>query len=61
MNKFSTLPFIGLAILVGCSQPKETATEENYTLGDIKYQFPVSTEATEAFDKGLLLLHSFEY
>ncbi|MTI41321.1 tetratricopeptide repeat protein [Fulvivirga lutimaris] len=61
MHKLSTIPFISLIILFGCGQPKETATEDNYTLGEIKYKFPVSPEASEGFDKGLLLLHSFEY
>ncbi len=60
MHKLTTLSFLSLIALFGCNQPKETASVD-YTLGDIKYQFPVSPEASEGFDKGLLLLHSFEY
>ena len=47
-------------ILISCSQPKDAAGDK-YTLGEINYRFPVSQKATEGFDKGLLLLHSFEY
>ncbi len=49
-----------VSILISCSQPKETAGDK-YELGDINYRFPVSQKAAEGFDKGLLLLHSFEY
>tara|TARA_Y100001980_G_C14556860_1_gene351588 strand:+ start:49409 stop:51031 length:1623 start_codon:yes stop_codon:yes gene_type:complete len=47
-------------ILISCSSPRETAGDK-YSLGEIKYRFPVSPEATAGFNKGLLLLHSFEY
>jgi tetratricopeptide (TPR) repeat protein len=60
MLKHFALPFLAIIILFGCSQPKEAQTE-SYTLGDINYQFPVSESAKEGFNKGLLLLHSFEY
>ena len=48
------------SLLIGCNQTGETAGEK-YALGEINYRFPISQEATESFDKGLLLLHSFEY
>lgn len=47
-------------ILISCNQTRETAGDK-YTLGEINYRFPISQVATDSFDKGLLLLHSFEY
>ncbi len=65
MKRPSTHPLCYLSILmiitVSCNSPKESGSESSYTLGDISYSFPVSEAATEGFDKGLLLLHSFEY
>ncbi len=46
-----------LIILVGCSQKEQRADQ----LGDVSFEFSVSDEAKPYFDKGLLLLHSFEY
>ena len=55
-----SLIYLSFGLLLGCQQKApETGTE--YTLGEISYAFPVSSEAKEGFDKGLLLLHSFEY
>lgn len=48
-----------ILLLASCSQNSES-TEETQ-LGDLQHQFTISPEAKEAFDKGLLLLHSFEY
>ncbi len=52
--------FLLSVLLFSCGKQNENATEE-YTLGDINYQFPVSEDAKSDFSKGLLLLHSFEY
>ena len=60
MQKLSAIHFLALIFLFGCGKQTENSSED-YTLGDIKYQFPVSTEASADFDKGLLLLYSFEY
>ncbi|MFT6857362.1 MAG: tetratricopeptide (TPR) repeat protein [Cyclobacteriaceae bacterium] len=60
MLKSTVFILLGVLILFSCKQQKETPTED-YTLGTIKDQFPVSTAAREAFNTGLLLLHSFEY
>ncbi|MEQ9302892.1 MAG: hypothetical protein RJQ14_03180, partial [Marinoscillum sp.] len=55
-----TALFLVLALVIGCSQQK-APKDDSYTLGQIEHQFTVSDEAKESFDKGLLLLHSFEY
>jgi tetratricopeptide (TPR) repeat protein len=58
MRDLSVFLFISL-LLFSCGQNENTS--EDYTLGDIHYNFPVSIDAKEGFSKGLLLLHSFEY
>ena len=60
MRKLSTIPLLGLIFFFSCSNHHEN-TSEDYALGGIKHQFPVSAEASADFDKGLLLLYSFEY
>ena len=60
MQKLTAIHFLALIILFSCGKQTENSSED-YTLGDIKYQFPVSAEASADFDKGLLLLYSFEY
>lgn len=55
-----TALFFVLTLVIGCSQQK-APKDDSYTLGQIEHQFTVSAEAKESFDKGLLLLHSFEY
>ena len=60
MGKLSTIHLLGLVFLFSCGIQHEDTSEE-YALGVIKHQFPVSPEAKEDFDKGLLLLYSFEY
>lgn len=61
MRKLAILPIFTIVLLFSCSQQNEKTTEDYTLLGDINYQFPVSTEAKKDFSKGLLLLHSFEY
>jgi tetratricopeptide (TPR) repeat protein len=39
----------------------ESSEERQSGLGDIQHSFSISDEAQQYFDKGLLLLHSFEY
>jgi hypothetical protein len=60
MRKLSTIHLLALIFLFSCGIQKEN-TADDYSLGDIKYQFPVSAAAKADFDKGLLLLYSFEY
>lgn len=45
--------------LIAC-QPKSNSTNEAH-LGSIGHKFSISEDAKVHFDKGLLLLHSFEY
>ena len=59
MIKLTAIHLLVLIFLFSCGNKEKTS--EDYTLGDIKYQFPVSAEAKADFDKGLLLLYSFEY
>lgn len=49
-----------LAIVLAFSACKESKTETN-TLGDINMTVTGNSEAATHFEKGLLLLHSFEY
>ncbi len=50
---------ISLLVLVSCQTPPDAATEAN--LGSLHHQFSISDLASESFEHGLLLLHSFEY
>lgn len=57
---------IGITLIMfACSSKKESSeastVETKSQLGDMGYTFDISTKAKEAFDKGFLLLHSFEY
>ncbi len=55
-------PFAFLLFLFSaCTQSEKTVEDTNSELGDMGYAFALSTEAQTAFDKGFLLLHSFEY
>lgn len=47
--------------LTACNQTTKAIEENNLALGDIGYAFQLSEGAQESFDKGFLLLHSFEY
>ena len=50
-----------LLLISACqSAPVENTTEES-NLGVLNHQFDISELAQENFDKGLLLIHSFEY
>lgn len=60
MRKLSVIHLLGLIFLFSCSNQHENSSED-YALGGIKHQFPVSAEASTDFDKGILLLYSFEY
>jgi tetratricopeptide (TPR) repeat protein len=51
-----------VTVLFGCdSESKKAPTENDYHLGEIQYSFSISEAARPDFEKGLLLLHSFEY
>ncbi|MDX1629042.1 MAG: hypothetical protein R3345_10115 [Fulvivirga sp.] len=47
------------ALCLSCTQNSNHV--EDAQLGDLDHQFPVSEAARPSFEKGLLLLHSFEY
>jgi tetratricopeptide (TPR) repeat protein len=49
-----------LLIFSACQTAEKDAAPENQ-LGGLNYDFDISSTAKEGFDKGLLLLHSFEY
>lgn len=57
--KISTLltGIIALSFLTNCS----SLNKETYQLGNVNLEVDGSKEAIKVFDKGLLLLHSFEY
>lgn len=58
------LPFVGLLFLFACAQTapqNEAATPKEIKLGDVEFTVTGSQKATPYFEKGLLLLHSFEY
>jgi len=49
-------------LLLACStDPKEIDGSSSSVLGELQHKLPVSDKAKLDFDKGLLLLHSFEY
>ena len=50
-----------ILLLAACQTKTETATTVEAHLGDLGHEFPISEVAQADFDKGLLLLHSFEY
>ncbi|MEL7002108.1 MAG: hypothetical protein AAFN93_05140 [Bacteroidota bacterium] len=60
MNRTLTLITLLILIITSCSTPPKHDTPES-TLGELQYILPVSEKARTDFDKGLLLLHSFEY
>ena len=49
-----------LSVLISCKSPKKETAEETQ-LGILNHQFSISDSAKRPFEKGLLLLHSFEY
>lgn len=54
-----TVLVIFSVLVLACS--KKPPVEEQTHLGDLQHHFSISPEAQDNFNKGLLLLHSFEY
>lgn len=56
----STLSKLTLALMIlsACQAPKQ---QESFQLGQLNHQFKINKKAQEPFERGLLLLHSFEY
>ena len=52
---------IALCIATACNAPTETAETTEATLGSIEFTPTGMSEAQPHFNKGLLLMHSFEY
>ena len=52
-----------IILLFACQSPpaEDAAVEQGESLGVLNYEFNISEPAKADFDKGLLLLHSFEY
>ena len=48
-------------LLIACTQPSPPSETATSKLGDLGHQFVIAESAQEEFEKGLLLLHSFEY
>ena len=57
MSRLCISVFLSLFILASCKEK----SPEKYTLGEAKLKVSGAPEAISHFDKGLLLLHSFEY
>jgi hypothetical protein len=55
----STIIFLSCIVLIGCNQGPPQSQETN--LGTLQHDFIISGNASPAFERGLLLLHSFEY
>jgi tetratricopeptide (TPR) repeat protein len=55
------LLLVAVLLLSDCKQQPEKQETPSDDLGVLQYNFPVSDQAKASFDKGLLLLHSFEY
>ena len=55
----SLIPIFLIAFLVSCDPPSQESDQGH--LGNLQHEFPISEAAKPAFEKGLLLLHSFEY
>ncbi|MCV9386023.1 hypothetical protein [Reichenbachiella ulvae] len=47
-----------MVLLSACQAPKQ---QESFQLGQLNHQFKINKSAQEPFERGLLLLHSFEY
>lgn len=60
MKSLSVL-LITLLLMAGCRPDQEKDGSANPTLGDLQHEFVIDGNARSAFDRGLLLLHSFEY
>tara|TARA_R110000737_G_scaffold310948_2_gene319802 strand:+ start:797 stop:2410 length:1614 start_codon:yes stop_codon:yes gene_type:complete len=50
-----------LFVLIAASCTQQSSSGEETHLGDLQHSFSISDKASESFDQGLLLLHSFEY
>ncbi len=61
--RYLSLFLLLTVLLVSCRQPDSSQTDASSQsqLGQLEHQFTLSAEASPAFNKGLLLLHSFEY
>ena len=61
MNKLKTVSLLSLVLMltVGCEPTKKLG--ETVSLGNIDFKVTSTPEATDAFEKGVLLLHSFMY
>ncbi|GLR18312.1 tetratricopeptide repeat protein [Portibacter lacus] len=54
---YLSIPFL----LTFCTSQEEQIDQNTTELGVLEYEFKISDVAKEDFDKGLLLIHSFEY
>jgi len=61
MKRYQTIPALVLLLICACQSTPVESTIEEIHLGVLNHQFPISEASQDAFDKGLLLIHSFEY
>ncbi|WP_339812305.1 hypothetical protein [uncultured Imperialibacter sp.] len=52
---------LSLFVLIAASCTQQSSSSEDTQLGDLHHSLSISDKASESFDQGLLLLHSFEY
>jgi tetratricopeptide (TPR) repeat protein len=59
--KYSLQIIILTFMLFSCKSEKSETTDAENHLGTLQHDFTLSSEAKDDFEKGLLLIHSFEY
>jgi tetratricopeptide (TPR) repeat protein len=61
INFLSTCIIVSVVLSCQRPAPVETAQTDDTQLGVLNHEFTISEPSQESFEKGLLLLHSFEY
>ncbi len=61
MKKILVLLLLVCPFIISCDSGKSGSTDSTSHLGDIQHEFVIDGPARTDFDRGLLLLHSFEY
>lgn len=61
LRSTSLLLLLSIALVFSCKTNKETVVEQDNHLGVLEHNFTINEAAKSDFEKGLLLIHSFEY